>query len=597
MRELEYPFDPKWVIKKKKSIKRQLMDEASNLMYKKIAILGGMTTNDIKDVLDLFLLNYGIKADFYESEYNKYYEDGAFENKKLEEFKPDVIYICTSIRNINDFPTLLETKESIDNKLNSLFKRFEELWNHINETYHCPVIQNNFEYPFFRLMGNKDASSVHGRVNFVTRLNQLFYDYANINTNFYICDINYLSACYGLENWSKPSMWYLYKYAVNIDAIPYLSFNVANIIKSIYGKNKKVLNLDLDNTLWGGVIGDDGAENIEIGKETAIAENYNEFQEYIKLHKDMGILLTLNSKNDENVALKGFDRPDSVLKKDDFVNKKINWNPKNQNLIETANELNLLPESFVFVDDNPAERHIVSETLKGVAVPEISNVENFINVIDKSEFFEVTSLSDDDLKRNDMYKENEKREALKNTFTNYKDYLLSLEMKAEVKAFEPMYMSRIAQLTNKSNQFNLTTKRYTIKELEDISRDKNYITLYGKLTDKFGDNGVVSLIIGKLDDNNKNILHIMLWLMSCRVLKRDMEYAMMDELVKVSKANNIKKLIGYYYPTEKNIMVKDFYLLQDFKKVKEDENGNATYEFDVTDNYKNKQDVIRIIKK
>lgn len=596
MKELEYPFDPKWVMKKKKSIKRQLLEEkADNLIHKNIAILGGATTNDIKDVLDLFLLNYGIKADFYESEYNKYYEDGMFPNEKLEEFNPDIIYICTSIKNIYDFPTILDTKENVEDKLSSALKKYEGLWKHISEVYHCPIIQNNFEYPYFRLMGNKDASDIHGRVNFVTRLNQLFYYFASSNENFYICDINYLSASLGLEKWYKPSMWYLYKYAVDIDAIPYLSFNVANIIKSIYGKNKKALNLDLDNTLWGGVIGDDGVENIEIGKESAIAENYSEFQEYIKFHKDMGILLTLNSKNDENVAMKGFDRPDSILKKDDFVNKKINWNPKNQNLIETANELNLLPESFVFVDDNPAERHIVSETIKGVAVPEISNVENYIDIIDKSGFFEVTSLSDDDIKRNEMYKENAKREELKNSFTDYKDYLLSLDMKAEIKSFEPMYLSRIAQLTNKSNQFNLTTKRYNIKEIEDIANDKNYITLYGKLIDKFGDNGVVSLIIGKIDDN-KSILHIVLWLMSCRVLKRDMEYAMMDELVKVAKANNINKLIGYYYPTEKNSMVKDFYLLQGFKKLKEDEKGNAVYEFSITDDYVNKQNVIVVNK-
>ena len=596
MRELEYPFDPIWIIKKKKSIKKQLLEDKSvNFIQKKIAILGGSTTKDITDVLEIFLLNYGIEAVFYESEYNKFFEDGMFYNEKLENFKPDIIYIYTTNKNINEYPMITDSKEIVEDKLNLIFKKYKDLWENINKVYNVPIIQNNFEYPPFRIMGNKDATDIHGRVSFILRLNSLFSEYSRNNNNFYICDINYLSSNIGLENWYNNSLWYLYKYALDINVIPYLSFNVANIIKSIYGKNKKVLNIDLDNTLWGGVIGDDGAENIEIGKETAIAENYSDFQKYIKLHKDMGVLLTLNSKNDENIALKGFERPDSILKKDDFVNKKINWNPKNQNLVDTASELNLLPESFVFIDDNPAERHIVRDSLKGVAIPEIGRVEDYINIIDKSGFFELTNISDDDIKRNKMYIENVKREESKNSFKDYKDYLISLEMKAEIKSFEPMYMSRIAQLTNKSNQFNLTTKRYTLNEIENISHDKNYITLYGKLIDKFGDNGVVSIIIGRMDSVNKDCLHIDLWLMSCRVLKRDMEYAMMDELVNKAKSFGIKKIIGYYYPTEKNIMVKDFYLLLGFKKIEEYNNGNTIYEFNITSDYIKKQDIIAVI--
>ena len=593
MKELEYPFDSEWIIKKKKSIKKHLLSEkGDNLITKNVAILGGVTTNDIKQVLELFLLNYGIRSNFYESEYNKYYEDGAFKNVMLEEFKPDIIYVCTSIRNIIKFPCISDSKVDIDSKLNELYERLNFLWNNLKNTYNCPIIQNNFEYPFYRLMGNKDASDIHGRVNFVTRINQMLYDYANHNEGFYICDINYISACYGLDRWVNPSVWYLYKYALDISAIPYLSFNVANIIKSIYGKNKKVLNLDLDNTLWGGVIGDDGAENIEIGKETAIAENYTEFQEYIKSQKDLGVLLTINSKNEESIGLSGFERPDSILKKEDFVNKKINWNAKSENLKQAAYELNLLPESFVFIDDNPAERKIVQDNINGVAVPEIGNVEDYISIIDKSGFFEVTSLSSDDLKRSEMYLENVKREELKNTFLDYSEYLKSLDMHAEIKEFVPIYMSRIAQLSNKSNQFNLTTKRYSQSEIEKISNDKNYITLYGKLVDKFGDNGVVSIVIGKIEGYE---LHMELWLMSCRVLKRDMEFAMMDKLVLEAKRHKIKKIIGYYYPTAKNSMVKDFYALQGFTKISEDSNGNVKWEYEIPENYENKQNVIGVL--
>ena len=594
MKELEYPFDGEEIIKKKKKYRRLLLEDTSkSFIEKKIAILGGQTTEAIKQVLELFLLNHGIKPSFFESEYNMWYEDGMFDNSELVEFQPDVIYVCTCIRNLTQFPVMMDSAEVIAQKKEAEVSKFIGLWDHLAATYHCPIIQNDFEYPFFRLMGNKDASDMHGRVNFVSACNSAFYEYASTHENFYICNVNYISSSYGLEKWADPYYWHMYKYSVAVPAIPYLSFNVANIIKSIYGKNKKVLNLDLDNTLWGGIVGDDGAENIEIGQETPLAQTYSEFQTYVKDQKDLGVLLTVNSKNDEANALSGFERPDSILKKDDFVAFKANWDPKSMNLQKTAEELTLLPESFVFVDDNPAERAIIEGTFTGVAVPEMNEVEHYINTLDKSGFFEVTSLSTDDLKRNEMYQENAKRTQLQASFENYEDYLKSLEMKGEIRSFVPMYMARIAQLINKSNQFNLTTKRYSQADIEAIAEDEKFITLYGKLEDKFGDNGVVSIVIGEKEGSD---LHMRLWLMSCRVLKRDMEFAMMDELVARAREAGMKKLIGYYYPTAKNAMVKEFYDKMGFEKVAEDEEGNTTWEFAITDDYKNQQNVIEIIR-
>lgn len=595
MKELQIPFDAEIIMRKKRGIKRLLLEGPSkSFIEKKIAILGGETTEDIKLILELFLLNYGIKPSFYESEYNRYYEDGMFPNSELESFSPDLIYLCTCIRNITSFPELSDSEEQVREKRDAVKGKFIGLWEALANRYHCPIIQNNFEYPFFRLMGNKDASDYHGRVNFVTSLNMDFYDYAQKHENFYICDVNYISASYGLEKWSEPFYWHMYKYGLAVLAIPYLSFNVANIIKSIYGKNKKAFNLDLDNTLWGGIIGEDGAENVEIGQETALAQSYSEFQEYIKLHKQLGVLLTVNSKNEEKNALSGFERPDTVLKREDFISFKANWNPKSQNLLETAQELNLLPESFVFVDDNPAEREIIKGQVLATAVPEISTVEHYIQTIDKSGFFEVSSLSADDLKRNEMYLENAKRTELQASFQNYEDYLKSLEMKAEIREFIPMYMSRIAQLTNKSNQFNLTTKRFSQSDIEKVAENENYITLYGKLEDKFGDNGVVSVVIGRITGIDREELHLELWLMSCRVLKRDMEFAMMDALVEKARKQGIKKIIGYYYPTAKNAMVKDFYALQGFSKQSEDEAGSSIWEYVVEENYQKKQSVIKV---
>jgi FkbH-like protein len=383
----------------------------------------------------------------------------------------------------------------------------------------------------------------------------------------------------------------MYKYAMNVNAIPYLSFNVANIIKSIFGKNKKGFVLDLDNTLWGGVIGDDGVDNIVIGPEESEGQVYSEFQRYIKEHTQLGVILNIDSKNDEANALAGLEHPDSELHKDDFVCIKANWEPKDRNFKQIADELNLLPESLLFIDDNPAERHIVTEQLPGVVAPEIGEVHQYIQNIDRGGYFEVTSFSADDAKRNDMYRENAERARLQSGFENYTDYLLSLEMRGIIKPFEPIYMARIAQLTNKSNQFNLTTRRYTQAEIEEIAGNLDYITLYGKLIDRFGDNGVVSVVIGHKVGNE---CQIDLWIMSCRVLKRDMEFAMMDTLVKKCRESGIDKIHGDYYPTAKNGMVKDFYALQGFEKVSEDEEGNTEWIFEITSDYENKNKVIRV---
>jgi len=589
VRELQYPFDNEYILKKSKRIKKELLALEDKRLVKKIAVLGGSTTHDIIRVMELFLLEQGIEPVFYESEYAMYWQDAMFENPELEEFAPDVIYIHTSNRNVTDYPELDDSKEIVLEKEESVYRHFAVMWDKLRETYACPIIQNNFEMPFYRILGNRDAVDVHGRIHFLNRLNEKFYEYADTHENFYINDIHYLSACYGLDKWADPFFWHMYKYCLCLDAIPNLAFNVANIIKSIYGKNKKSLVLDLDNTLWGGIVGDDGVENLEIGQETSLGQVYSEFQNYIKMQKQLGVMLNVNSKNEEENALAGLQHPDGALKPEDFIIIKANWEPKSKNLIDIAAELNILPDSLVFVDDNPAEREIISQQVKGAAVPEIGNPEEYIRVLDHSGFFEVTKLSEDDRNRNEMYKANVMRKQQEQSFGDYKEYLKSLQMKAVIAPFESIYMARIAQLTNKSNQFNLTTKRFSQSEIEAIAQNPKFITLYGKLEDKFGDNGVVSVVIGEMEGNT---LHIRLWLMSCRVLKRDMEFAMMDTLVEMCKGQDIDTIYGYYYPTAKNAMVKEFYSLQGFKKTEEDEQGNATWKYDIPAEYSNKNEVI-----
>lgn len=590
MEVLSYPFNSDLILKKKKSIKKQLL-EKNNLVEKNIAILGGSTTSNIKLILELFLLDYGIKPNFYESEYNQFWQDAMFDNKELDEFKPDIIYIHTSYRNITNFPEITSDEESINELLNMEFSKFSSMWETLKRKYMCPIIQNNFEYPYYRILGNKDSIDIHGKTNFVIRLNALFSEYARNNESFYINDINYQSAQFGLDKWSDQFYWHMYKYALSVEAIPTLAFNVANIIKAIYGKNKKGLVLDLDNTLWGGIVGDDGVENIQIGQETSEGQVFQEFQNYLKELKNMGIILNINSKNDEKNAIAGLNHDDCILKPDDFIIIKANWNPKSQNIKEIATELNLGLDSLVFVDDNPAEREIIKQYAPDVETPDIKTPDKYIQILDHSGYFEVINISKDDIKKNEMYKKNIERNKMISSFDNYDDYLKSLNMTSKIEEFIPLYYSRISQLSNKSNQFNLTTKRYSQSDIENIAADKNYITLYGKLVDTFGDNGVVSVVIG---DKRNDELHIDLWIMSCRVLKRDMEYAMFDSLVKKAKKEKIKKIIGYYYPTMKNGMVKDFYKNMGFNLLNEDEEGNSTWEYTIPSRYTKKNKFIEV---
>lgn len=591
----DYPLDATKILKKRKQLRRQLLEnfKENGGLHRKIAILGGSTTHDVKDMLELFLLDAGIVPEFYESEYDQYWQDVMFANQELADFQPDIIYIHTSTRNIKRFPKITDSRESVTELLEETFQHFAQVWDKIGEQYKCPVIQNNFEPPFYRLLGNLDFTDIHGRRNFINRLNERLVQYAAKHENFYINDIAYMAASYGLEHWADSFAWHMYKYACAVEAIPELAYNLANIMKSLYGKTQKALVLDLDNTLWGGVVGEDGANGIEIGQESSIGQLYSEFQTYIKELKDMGVLLAVNSKNEEENAIAGLSRPDTILRPDDFLAIKANWKNKDENILEIAQELNIGTDSLVFVDDNPVERDRVSQQVPEVKVPAMTDPARYIRILDRSGYFEATGISAEDAKRTAMYQENAKRKKAQASFADYTEYLQSLDMKAEIAPFAPVYMSRIAQLTNKSNQFNLTTKRCTQADMEHYAESKEYITLYGKLEDKFGNNGVVSVVFGHSDQKDASLFHIDLWLMSCRVLKRDMEVAMMDELVDKCQKKGIKTINGYYYPTVKNGMVKDFYQQQGFQKVSEDEQGNTVWELH-TDTYTRRNKVIEV---
>ena len=489
-----------------------------------------------------------------------------------------------------DFPNCWNQKSEVEGRVRREMARFESLWEKIHTELGAVIIQNNFDLPSLRPLGNLEASEAFGRVNFVLRLNAEFARYARAHSHFLISDILYLSAQVGQAAWFRQSYWYNFHMALSPMASVALGQSVAAIVKSIYGKSKKCLVLDLDNTLWGGVIGDDGLQNLVLGKDHPVGEAYLDFQRYVKNLRRRGVILAVCSKNDPENAKEGFSHPDGILKLEDFSVFKANWNTKPENIREIAAELNIGLDSMVFVDDNPAERALVEEQLPEVAVPNVgSDVSSFAQVLEHERYFEIDKIVADDLNRSAFYSANAERSAVQSKFASYGDFLASLEMTAEVAPFRPVYLERITQLINKTNQFNLTTRRYTGGEVEAIAQDPAFVTLYGRLTDKFGDNGLVSVVIGKIVDDS---LQLDLWLMSCRVLKREMEFAMFDALIEQCQERGIRKILGIYIPSKKNSMVAGHYADLGFKSIGSSD-GRERWSYEVPATYSPRTRYIR----
>jgi FkbH-like protein len=586
--ELNYPLDISKILRKKKSIKKELLVN-DNFFKLNIAILGGSTTAEIINILELFLLKSGIKANFYESEYNKYFEDALFSNNELDKFNPDIVYIHTTNKNIVKYPEPGDRPKDIDILISNEIQKFKTIWSSLAK-FNCSIIQNNFDYPQNRNLGNLDCYDVTGKTYFINKLNDGFSSCARERKDLFINDINYLSAYLGLRNWFDCRLWLQAKYALSMDSIPELTFNISKIINSIIGNSKKCLVLDLDNTCWGGVIGDEGPDNIKIGLETALSESYSVFQKYVQNLKNRGITLAICSKNDLKNAKEGFNHPESILKFEDFSSYQINWDSKNLNIKKIAKELNIGLDSIVFIDDNSVERDIVLSQVPDVSVPNVGNdVVEFISYLDRSGYFEPVSISNDDVNRAKYYRGQKKRASSQEKYKSYDEFLYSLKMTAEIKSFSSIYLDRITQLTNKTNQFNLTSKRYSAGEIKSIFLSDSYIKIYGKLDDKYGHNGLIAIIIGRIQNN---VCHIELWLMSCRVLKRDMEYAMLDELVKQCTEKGISKIVGYYYKSTKNNMVSNLY--EKFGFILSETNSEGTiWKIDIS-NYENKNKFIGI---
>jgi FkbH-like protein len=592
-----YPFDFSAIMRKKRALIREL-GKQPELLPKKIAILGGFTADSIRDLLELFLMKNGIKPIFFESDFNKYYEEAIFSSAALDEFKPDIVFICTAHRNIRNFPKIMESESATAALADSELQLWKSIAAAIKRRFNCMILQNNFDFPPDRSLGNLDGTKHYGRMNFINGLNLKLAEMAAGIDGYYLININYLSCQVGFEKWHERTAWNAYKSAIGLDALPALAHNVSKVIASAMGRAKKCLILDLDNTLWGGVIGDDGLSGISIGPDSPVGASYSDFQQYCKSLKDRGILLAVCSKNEENTAQSGFDHPMSLLKLEDFSVFKANWKNKVENICAIASELSLGLDSFVFIDDNPVERDIIRKNLPEVEVPEVDgDPSKSIEFLDRECFFEPVSISAEDVMRNQYYSIETTRGREIERFVDYSDYLKSLEMTAEIGKVLSGDLDRVAQLTNKTNQFNLTTKRYTLPEMTAISKSASHIMLSGRLKDRFGDSGLITLVIG---EKRANELHVELWLMSCRVIRRGMEMALWGELIRSCRKEGISVIYGYYRKTPKNAMVASHYADFGFSKVIESKDSknewDSVWRMSITDSEHELQHYIEVVR-
>ena len=561
------------LLSRRKGLRRRLVC-TEGLRPVRIAVLGGSTTNEVVELLEILLLASGFLPAFHQSGYGRYYEESVVDPGGLIAFAPDVVYLHTSYLNVRATPSLDCPESVFQDHVRTEVARYREVWRAVEESTPAQIIQNNFELPPTAVLGNLDGILSGGGTRYFLELNAALAEQSARDARLLLQDNHRLSAELGLRHWFDWARYFNYKILLTPEANVAVARSVAAMVGAIHGKSRKVLVLDLDNTLWGGVIGDDGLDRIQIGRETPVAEAYTAFQEYcLSLHR-RGVLLAVCSKNDEVIAKSGFEHPESILKLEHISCFKASWEPKHESIAAIAQALNLGVESFVFLDDNPAERALVRSQIAGIAVPEIGDeVSTYASILEQGRYFEPVSLSREDLTRPSMYQANAQRATLEATFASYGEYLDSLAMAAEIGHFTPVYLERIAQLTNKTNQFNLTGRRYTLAEIEAIAGDQNFIGIYGRLSDRFGNHGLVSVVLGRRERDD---LHLDLWLMSCRVLKRDMEVAMLDVLVEYAKAEGVHTLWGYYVPTNKNGIVADHYERLGFEAVRTDSESKAS---------------------
>ena len=554
-----------------------------------IALLGDTATQLLCTAIKGMGVERGYNIDLFEAEYNQVERQLLDPTSDLYQFDADFIVIFQSTHKLGEHHALLNTEQQVglaDERIGFLASVCEN-----------PALAGKkiiyFNYPeigdtVFGSYANKVESSFTYQVRKLNfELMQLSQQYQNL----FICDLAELQNKIGRDVLYPPNVYTTTEMVVSTNALPYVASRVMDIVCAVKGQFKKCLVLDLDNTVWGGVIGDDGLEGIQLGHGLGIGKAFTEFQMWVKKLKQRGIIICVASKNNEDTAKEPFEKhPDMVLKLDDIAVFQANWDTKVDNIRTIQQILNIGFDSMVFLDDNPFERNIVRENIKGITVPELpEDPAEYLEYLYSLNLFETASYSNLDKDRTKQYQVEAQRVSLSKTFTNEADFLKSLNMVSVVSVFTKFNTPRVAQLSQRSNQFNLRTVRYTDADIEALANDPNVFDLSFTLEDKFGDNGLIAVVIMKPLD--KETLFVDTWFMSCRVLKRGMENFTLNTMVEKAKTAGYKKIIGEYLPTPKNKMVEYHYIGLGFSPIE----GAATAQYVLNvDEYQNRECYIEL---
>lgn len=558
-----------------KQIKKLLKQENSSLPEIKVSLLGDTATQFLATSIKGIGVERGYNINLFEAEYNQVERQVLDPTSDLHQFEARYTVVFQSTHKLLEAYSLV-TVNGEGLTVNGLFEERLNFVRTLCETIDGKIIY--FNYPeiddtVFGQYANRTELSFTWQIRQLNcELMRLTQEYPNL----YICDIAALQNQFGREWMFDSSVYVSTEMILSLDALPYVGGRVMDIICAIEGKFKKCLILDLDNTVWGGVVGDDGWENIQVGHGLGIGKAFTEFQEWVKKLKNRGIIIAVCSKNDEDKAKEPFEKnPEMVLRLDDIAVFVANRENKADNIRTIQQILNIGFDSMVFLDDNPVERAIVRENVPGICVPELpEDPGDYLEYLYSLNLFETASYSSGDKDRTIQYQTEAKRVQAAQKFTNEADFLKSLNMVSVVEGFTSFNTPRVAQLSQRSNQFNLRTVRYTDGEIAALGASDNHACFSFTLEDKFGDNGLICVII--MEKSDEKTLFIDTWFMSCRVLKRGMENFTLNTIVAWAKEHGFERIIGEYIPTLKNGMVKDLYSNLGFSPITEN-----TYELDV----------------
>ncbi len=539
-----------------------------------LAVLGSSTVTHLPPGLRVAALRRGLRLQVYVTGYGQYRQELFDSSSALHRFHPDVVLLAMDTRHVLGQMGDDNGTGAVENALS----RLAELWQKIRATFDCQLVQQTLLPIFPGLVGSNEHRLGTSRRWRVSDFNHRLRQYAD-SAGVDLLALDSSAEQHGISAWYDDALWHGAKQEIHPLAAPMYGELTMRLVAAQRGRSAKCLVLDLDNTLWGGVIGDDGLEGIVLGQGSALGEAYVEFQRWVLDQARRGVILAVCSKNDEANALLPFERhPEMLISRSDIAAFVANWEDKAANLRTIAQRLNIGTDSLVFVDDNPFERNIVRRELPQVAVPELPEDPAFYaRCLADAGYFEALSVTAEDLERSRQYQANVQRETLRASATDLNGYLASLKMRLWAQSFDEVGLKRVVQLINKTNQFNLTTRRYSEAEVEAWIGNKSVLGLQFRLTDSLGDNGIISVIVGKLDDMDAKRMIIDSWLMSCRVLGRQVEITCLNILVARAKALGAAEIVGEYIPTAKNNMVREHYSKLNFLPVREDPDGRSVW--------------------